>query len=44
MDPSQPIAERLRDVTVQDTDGRPVRLGDQWRERPAVLLFIRHFG
>ena len=38
------VRERLQDVTVQDPDGRPVRLGDTWRERSVVLLFVRHFG
>jgi hypothetical protein len=27
-----------------DPDGREVLLGDLWRERPVVLVFIRHFG
>ncbi len=31
-------------VTVKDVDGRDVRLGDLWRERPAVLVFLRHYG
>jgi hypothetical protein len=38
------LATRLEDLTVQDPTGAPVRLGDTWRERPAVLLFLRHFG
>ncbi len=29
---------------LEDHEGRPVRLGDLWRERPAVLAFIRHYG
>lgn len=29
---------------LHDPDGRPVRLGDLWSERPAVLVFVRHFG
>src|SRR6185437_12713162 len=32
------------DVVLEDHEGRPVRLGDLWRERPAVLAFIRHYG
>jgi len=37
-------ARRLQDVIVQDPQGAPVRLGETWRERPTVLLFLRHFG
>lgn len=35
---------KLADVTVLDTDGATVRLGEAWRERTAVLVFVRHFG
>jgi len=35
---------QLADAVVQDVDGREVRLGDLWRERPAVLVFVRHYG
>jgi peroxiredoxin len=31
-------------LTVLSADGHPVRLGDLWAERTAVLLFVRHFG
>jgi peroxiredoxin len=34
----------LAHVTVQDEHGRTVELGSLWRERPAVLVFMRHFG
>ena len=34
----------LADLIVNDTEGRDVRLGDLWRERPAVLVFVRHYG
>lgn len=34
----------LTDVTVLDLEGRPVRLGDLWKDRRAVLVFVRHFG
>ena len=37
-------AERLAPLTVLDPAGRPQRLGDLWRERTVVLVFIRHFG
>jgi hypothetical protein len=34
----------LDDVTLMDSHGKPVRLGDLWRERPAVLVWMRHYG
>jgi len=32
------------DLELQTTDGDAVRLSTAWAERPAVLVFIRHFG
>jgi peroxiredoxin len=37
-------ASVLEDVVLDDYEGKPVRLGDLWSERPAVLVFVRHFG
>jgi peroxiredoxin len=37
-------ASVLEDVVLNDYEGHPVRLGDLWSERPAVLVFVRHFG
>jgi prostamide/prostaglandin F2alpha synthase len=37
-------ASVLENVVLNDLDGHPVRLGDLWSERPAVLVFLRHFG
>jgi peroxiredoxin len=37
-------AHELEEVVLQDHEGRPVRLGDMWRDRPAVLAFLRHYG
>jgi len=33
----------LADVVVKDTEGRDLRLGDVWRDKPAVLvrLFVQ---
>lgn len=36
--------EQLASHVVIDPDGAEHRLGDLWTERPAVLLFLRHFG
>ena len=37
-------ADALADVVLQDADGEDVRLGLLWDERPAVLVFLRHYG
>ena len=37
-------ADELADVVLQDHRGDEVRLGDTWREQPAVLVFLRHYG
>ena len=37
-------ARDLASVELQDLQGRPVRLGDTWEERPVVLVFLRHYG
>ena len=34
----------LADAEVKDVDGRPVRLGSLWADRPAVVIWVRHFG
>jgi hypothetical protein len=37
-------AGELGKLTVEDLDGREVRLRELWRDRPAVLVFLRHYG
>ncbi|MDX1649906.1 MAG: hypothetical protein R3263_08640 [Myxococcota bacterium] len=32
------------DVTLQGEGDAPVALAETWRDRPAVLIFLRHFG
>ena len=34
---------KLEDIGVLAPDGSPVRLGEQWREKPVILAMIRHF-
>lgn len=31
-------------MTVLDEQGQTIELGTLWRDRPIVLVFIRHFG
>ena len=35
---------RLDDLTLTDDAGRDVPLRDLWAERPAALVFLRHYG
>ena len=37
-------ADELADLVLQDSEGRDRRLGDLWRDGPAVLVFLRHYG
>ena len=37
-------ADELADIVLQDSNGADVRLGSLWEERPAVLVFLRHYG
>ncbi len=34
----------LAQIEVLDPKGHPVFFGDLWRDRPAVIAFVRHFG
>ena len=34
----------LEDIVLEDHEGLPVRLGDTWKDKPAVLAFVRHYG
>ncbi len=38
------VAAALQNIEALDPEGKPVRFGDLWRDRTAVLAFIRHFG
>lgn len=37
-------ADDLARMTVLDAAGQAVELGTLWRDRTAVLVFVRHFG
>ena len=37
-------ADDLAAMSVLDEAGAAVVLGSLWRDRPAVLVFVRHFG
>ncbi len=38
------IGDPAPDIELSDTSGRSRRLSGFWRERPALILFLRHFG
>jgi hypothetical protein len=37
-------APALAAAHVVDTDGRTREMRELWRERPALILWVRHFG
>jgi len=34
----------LAEITLPDVDSTPVKLGSLWALRPAVVVFLRHWG
>ena len=38
------VAAELAAAEVKDLEGKPVRLGTLWAEKPAVVVWVRHFG
>ena len=37
-------ADELADMELENHAGEWRRLGDYWRDGPAVLVFLRHYG
>ena len=37
-------ANALSDIVLPHQDGREVRIGDLWRDGPAALVWLRHYG
>jgi hypothetical protein len=37
-------ADELAGIELPAQDGTSHRLGDFWKERPAVLVWLRHYG
>ena len=42
--PKAEVGERALDVRVIDARGREVILSTFWQDRPAVAVFLRHYG
>lgn len=38
------IDSSLAALSLRDAEDRPVILADLWKDGPAVLVFIRHYG
>ena len=34
----------LADISLPDCDGKSIRLGSLWQKKPAVVVFLRHYG
>lgn len=37
-------AAPIEDIVLVDHQDQEVRLGDLWRDRPVVLVWLRHYG
>jgi hypothetical protein len=37
-------ANELAELVLPDQDDNEVRLGELWAERPAALVWLRHYG
>jgi hypothetical protein len=37
-------ADALARIVLLDHEGAEVRLADLWRQRPAALVWLRHYG
>jgi len=40
----QSLSSRLSLIVLPDADGKETRLGSFWASRPAVVVFLRHYG
>jgi hypothetical protein len=38
------ISSRIAPINLPDTQGGQLTLGTLWRDRPAIVLFLRHWG
>jgi hypothetical protein len=41
---SRSLSAALAPIVLPDSDGSPLRLGSLWAARPAVVVFLRHYG
>jgi hypothetical protein len=38
------VSDELAACELHDSDDRPRAMRELWRERPALVLWVRHFG
>ncbi len=38
------LGATLAGISLPDTAGQQIRLGSLWTDRPAILVFLRHYG
>jgi hypothetical protein len=38
------LSAALSEISLPDTSGHRTRLGSLWAERPAIVVFLRHYG
>lgn len=38
------VDDALASTEVLDLEGNPIALGTLWAEKPAVLVWLRHYG
>lgn len=38
------LSASLSDISLPDTEGQRTRLGSLWTDRPAIVVFLRHYG
>lgn len=38
------VSEALGRVEIVDTDGKPHQMNELWRDRPVLIMWVRHFG
>ena len=41
---AETLSARLANIELPDVDGKKVRLGSLWADKPAVVIFLRHWG
>lgn len=42
--PPDSVLKRLGAIEVEELDGSRIRLGSLWKDRPAAVVWLRHYG
>lgn len=42
--PSDSVLKKLGAVEVEELDGSRIRLDSLWKDRPAAVVWLRHYG